>query len=181
MSLLGLRRMPPAAPAPRVEHTPASSPDGAGSGQGGLGHVLVYNPPDAPAPGYRRGWTLAARPAGPRDWSTSLAGHGAGLHTGPRVAKAVAVRVLAERGVAVDGWADHPDVEGRGLVMFTTRAPHEHQPASAAHTAATASRLPSARVDPGLPGGPPAAPDAPPADTQSAARSGRRRETTGKD
>ena len=69
-----------------------------------------------------------------RDWSTSLARHGAGAHTGPRVAKAVALRVLTERGVAVDGWADHADLEGRGLDIFTTRAPHDHRPESAAKT-----------------------------------------------
>jgi hypothetical protein len=87
-----------------------------------VGYVLVYNRADAPAPGYRRGWTLHAWPAGPRDWSASLAGHGAGEHTGPRAAKAVAVRVLAGRGVTVDSWADRTDVEDRGVVMFTAQA-----------------------------------------------------------
>jgi hypothetical protein len=123
--LLGLDRLIPPARGHRSEPTTRGT-----AGDREAGYVLVYNPPDAPAPGHRRGWTLHARPARPRDWSTSLAGHGAGIHTGPRAAKAVAVRVLADRGVAVSGWADRPDVTSPGIVMFTARTRSGHRPAS---------------------------------------------------
>lgn len=118
MSLLDLHKLIPLAREHRAgpTTTAAEGDDGRAAG-----YVLVYNPPDEPAPGHRRGWTLHARPARPRDWSAPLAGHGAGVHTGPRAAKAVAVRVLADRGVAVSGWAELADPEGRGIVMFTAR------------------------------------------------------------
>jgi hypothetical protein len=51
------------------------------------------------------GWTLSAL-RGPRcSWSMSLAGRGAAATAPPRVAKAVALRVLAEQGVPVVAWA----------------------------------------------------------------------------
>jgi hypothetical protein len=51
------------------------------------------------------GWTLSAL-RGPRcTWSMPLAGRGAAATAPPRVAKAVALRVLAEQGVPVVAWA----------------------------------------------------------------------------
>jgi hypothetical protein len=86
------------------------------------GYVLVYNPPDQRAPGYGQGWTLTAWPPRPRTRATSLAERGAGMHAGPRVAKAVAVRVLAEHGVPVAGWCDPASGEAPGeLTMFRAR------------------------------------------------------------
>lgn len=117
MSLLGLRRLPP----DEGEHRAGAVGSGGSGVEGGLGYVLVYNPPDAPAPGHHRGWSLTAWPAGPRAWSTRLAAHGAGEHAGPRVAKAVAVRILGEHGVTVGGWADRAGAGG-GLTMFSARS-----------------------------------------------------------
>lgn len=58
----------------------------------------------------------------PRPRAVSLAARGAGAHAGPRVAKAVAVRVLAHRGVPVAGWCDPAPVEEPdGLTMFRAR------------------------------------------------------------
>src|SRR4051794_9406009 len=56
------------------------------------------------AGGYGVGWTLTAYHQGRWCWSTSLASRGAADSASARVAQAVAVRVLAEQGVAVHGW-----------------------------------------------------------------------------
>lgn len=97
-------------------------PRGPGPGEAGEGYVLVYNPPDQPAPGHGQGWTLTTWQPGPRPRAVSLAARGAGAHAGPRVAKAVAVRVLAEHGVPVAGWCDPaPGDEFGGLTMFRAR------------------------------------------------------------
>lgn len=67
-------------------------------------YLLLFNDPDQPAAGYGLGWSLAAWEGSEPRWSTSLTGRGAGAHTGPRLAQAAAVRVLAEHGVPVAGW-----------------------------------------------------------------------------
>jgi len=56
------------------------------------------------AGGYGVGWTLTAYDQGRWCWSMSLASRGAAVSARARVAQAVAVRVLAEQGVAVHGW-----------------------------------------------------------------------------
>jgi hypothetical protein len=45
--------------------------------------------------------------------STGLAAHGAGPYATPRVAQAVAVRVLTERGWTVEGWTPEADPDQR--------------------------------------------------------------------
>lgn len=50
------------------------------------------------------GWSLMAGQGAAWWWAASLAGHGAGGTAGAREAKAVALRVLAERGVVVLAW-----------------------------------------------------------------------------
>jgi hypothetical protein len=75
-------------------------------------YLLIYNPPEGPdVPGSPEvslagGWTLLARRDTGWGWSRSLAAHGASAHAPARVAKAVAVRVLASFGVAVEGWTN---------------------------------------------------------------------------
>lgn len=81
-------------------------------------YLLVHNPPETPAAGYGRGWTLVASHASTPCWSVSLAAHGADTHAGPRVAKAVAMRVLADHGVWVEGWCDGDSAEP---AMFRAR------------------------------------------------------------
>lgn len=61
-------------------------------------HALLHSRAD--------GWALISRDHGPHFRWTSLAGRGAGPATAPRVAQAVAVRVLAEQGVVVQGWSE---------------------------------------------------------------------------
>ena len=67
-------------------------------------YVLTYNDPAAPAAGYAVGWTLSAWTGRTSRWSAGLAAHGAGALTGPRHAKAVALRALRERGVPIESW-----------------------------------------------------------------------------
>lgn len=68
------------------------------------GHVLVFHPPTEPRDEHGIGWVLEAYRDGARCWSANLAARGAGVEAGPRVAQAVAVRVLADQGVEVGGW-----------------------------------------------------------------------------
>jgi hypothetical protein len=67
-------------------------------------YQLIYNDPEDPDTEYPLGWTLTAWRGRDRCWSAALAAHGAGALTGPRLAKAVVVRALCDRGVAVRGW-----------------------------------------------------------------------------
>lgn len=97
--------------------------------------LLVFNDPATPAPGYGLGWTLTAWLGGRRAWALPLAGRGAGAGANGRIAQAVAVRVLSERGVFVAGWntarlhgADHDGEDGAGsgiaaLGAFRARLP----------------------------------------------------------
>jgi hypothetical protein len=74
-------------------------------------YMLVHNSTQIPIAGNGQGWTLIARYDG-WCWSTALAARGAGAHAAVRVAQAVAVRVLAEQGVAVTSWSIvAPDTE----------------------------------------------------------------------
>lgn len=69
-------------------------------------HLLIYSNPMA-APGvYGQGWTLVAWQGTERRWSVALDSHGAGDRAETRVAKAVAVRVLGDRGIRVERWSD---------------------------------------------------------------------------
>ncbi len=99
------------APVPRIEHAPA--------------YTLVYNDPAHPVVGYGVGWALIARYDTKWEWGTSLAGRGAGALAPARVAQAVAVRVLAEQGVRVEGWADtspeQPEAHPGGVAGFRAR------------------------------------------------------------
>ncbi len=69
-------------------------------------YLLVYNDPEEPTGRYGMGWTLIACHDELWDWSTALAARGAGAHATTCVAKAVAVRVLSEQGIAVQGWSE---------------------------------------------------------------------------
>jgi hypothetical protein len=77
-----------------------------------VAYLLIYNPPEGPdVPSSPEvplagGWTLLARRDTGWGWSRSLAAHGASAHAPARVAKAVAVRVLASFGVTVEGWTN---------------------------------------------------------------------------
>lgn len=71
-----------------------------------MGYLLVFNPPDDAADTHGLGWSLVTYRRGNRCGSLNLAAHGANATAGPRVGKAVAVRVLADQGIAVRGWRE---------------------------------------------------------------------------
>jgi hypothetical protein len=96
----------PRGPAARPGLQPISMVGDAEDGPN-LSPLVVFNDPEAPHPSCPRGWSLlSAGDDNPRVVEP-LDCRGAGHLAGPRVAKAVAVRVLAERGVRVQRW--HPD------------------------------------------------------------------------
>lgn len=110
-------------------------------------YLLVYHGPEGPTGLYGMGWTLIACHDDLWNWSTALAARGAGAHATARVAKAVAVRVLTEQGVTVQGWSDaEPDaaepseVAGDGAV-FRAQVPPPRvaaDPSAATPTGGTA-------------------------------------------
>jgi hypothetical protein len=69
------------------------------------------------------GWSLHCRRGGRVLRSIPLAPRGAAPRVRPAVAQAVAVRVLAERGVFVSGW-NQADDGVRDVVRFVARRPH---------------------------------------------------------
>ena len=71
-----------------------------------VSYLLVFDPPADTSGRHGRGWTLVSYRLGLRCGSVALDAHGAGANASPRVAKAVAVRVLARQGVATRGWHD---------------------------------------------------------------------------
>ncbi len=75
---------------------------------------------EGPAP--LEGWSLHCRREGRVVRSIPLAPRGAAPRVRPAVAQAVAVRVLAERGVFVSGW-NQADDEARDVVRFVARRP----------------------------------------------------------
>jgi len=85
-------------------------------------YLLTHEAPCDPAEGYRLGWTLSAHYEGPWCWSTSLAPRGAAPSAGAHVAQAVAVRVLTEQGIAVQGWSVDSDDDQSNPTRF--RAVH---------------------------------------------------------
>jgi hypothetical protein len=72
-------------------------------------YVLTYDDPEAPTGDHPAGWTLHAWHADVACWSAALSAHGAGVLAGPRQAKAVVVRTLSDRGIAVEGWETGSD------------------------------------------------------------------------
>ena len=95
--------------------------------------MLVHDPTEAPVAGNGLGWTLIARHDG-WCWSAALAARGAGAHAAAGIAQAVAVRVLAEQGVAVTGWSiSTPGTETSRLspapAAFRARLSTPHAPA----------------------------------------------------
>jgi hypothetical protein len=103
-------------------------------------YVLVGNDPDNPATGYPGGWTLSAHHDTGWSWSTALAARGAGAHASPRVAQAVAVRVLSEHGVTVGGWsASEPPDPSAHPVSFRARL--DPAPPAGAGAAPSSPRL----------------------------------------
>ena len=68
--------------------------------------LLIYNDPEAPSDTYGLGWTLTAWRGAELQWSVALEAHGVGLLAEARVAKAVAARVLLDRGVRVEDWSE---------------------------------------------------------------------------
>lgn len=149
MSLLG--RMGSVVPDPIDAGPPAEAAANTGGheprGSDAL-HLLIYNDPADPAGPYGQGWTLVAWQGTERRWSIALAAHGANGVAEARVAKAVAVRVLNDRGVRVEGWSDgfvsglpmHRAVLEEGLVRQAERD-------SISAPSVPAPRGPSARLD----------------------------------
>jgi hypothetical protein len=101
--------------------------------------ALVYYDPDVPGAGCPVGWTLTARYDTGWCWSTSLAARGAGAHATTRVAQAVAVRVLTEQGVAVEGWAD-PDPDPASHDQTAGRVSFRARPGRTAPSASSLGR-----------------------------------------
>jgi hypothetical protein len=105
---------------------PDSARDADGAPTAPAVYTLVYENSDALGTGCPVGWMLSARYDTGWCWSTSLDARGAGAHAAVRVAQAVAVRVLTEQGVAVEGWADPErgdasDDQPAGRVSFRAR------------------------------------------------------------
>jgi hypothetical protein len=108
-------------PTPRLRPDADSAP---GRQPGPAVYALVYHDPDALGAGLPGGWTLTARYNTGWCWSVSLAARGAGTRAAALVAQAVAMRILTEQGVAIEGWAgpEHEsDDQESGLVSFGAR------------------------------------------------------------
>ena len=68
--------------------------------------LLIYNDPEAPCGTSGLGWTLTACRGAELQWSVALEAHGVGLLAEPRLAKAIAARVLIDRDVRVEDWSE---------------------------------------------------------------------------
>lgn len=77
----------------------------AGEGPASTGSVGTSEPCYLLTQGSDGGWALVARQDAMRFRIRPLAPHGAATHVRARVAQAVAVRLLADRGVVVQGWS----------------------------------------------------------------------------
>ena len=140
MSLIDLPKVEPVeldqSPAPHH----ASDAEGSAAPRPAAVYVLVGNDPADPATRYPDGWTLSAHHDTGWSWSTGLAARGAGAHASPRVAQAVAVRVLSEHGVTVGGWsASEPPDRSAHPVSF--RAWLDPSPPAGSGTAPSSPRL----------------------------------------
>ena len=107
-----------------------------GSGDG-FPTATVTRPAETSARGITEarvgGWALLALHGQRRRWSMPLLGRGAAITAPPRVAQAVAVRVLADLGVRVRAWhgvgnADQPLYEAE---LEVPPEPHPPRPATA--------------------------------------------------
>ena len=67
---------------------------------------MIYNDPATPSGADCLGWTLTAWRGADLQWSVALDAHGASPLAEARVAKEIAVRVLLDRGVRVEDWAE---------------------------------------------------------------------------
>jgi hypothetical protein len=89
-----------------------------------VGYLLLHtgDEPLAPAASIRRhagpGWTVMATHANRWSWTIRLDAHGAAHDAPARVAQAVAVRVLAEHDIDVEGWRPD-DAPGTAYVAVT--------------------------------------------------------------
>ncbi len=94
-----------------------------------VSYVLVHSgsdpagssAPTPPVPGLGLcgpGWTVLAAHGSRWSWSIRLDAHGAAFAATPRVAQAVAVRVLSVHGIDVLGW-NPADPEARAYVAVT--------------------------------------------------------------
>lgn len=103
--------------APQSRATPGLQVDPSGSM---TAYRLVYSPSEEAIGGFGIGWTLVGSSTGGWRRTMALAARGAGAQARPRVAKAVAVRVLAQQGVAVEAWADDrsADEQPAGQMVF---------------------------------------------------------------
>lgn len=91
-----------------------SGPGGDGGGGDGAVYLLVWGQDS----GVGAGWALETWHGHRRGRSTGLACRGAAPGAGPRVAQAVAVRVLAEQGVAVQGWGPGGGEQGQVFLAW---------------------------------------------------------------
>jgi hypothetical protein len=95
-------------------------------------YLLLYNDPATPTADYAVGWSLSAWTGSVPCWCAALTAHGAGALTGPRHAKAVALRALRDRGVPIERWTTvtHPDLSAFRAVLEDTelRGPEAHTP-----------------------------------------------------
>ena len=72
------------------------------------------------------GWSVLAAHGSRWSWSIGLDAHGAAFGAPPPVAQAVAVRVLADHAIRIEGW-DPPDPDARAYVALTWAADAERE------------------------------------------------------
>jgi hypothetical protein len=90
----------------------------------GVTYLLVHSGDD-PEGSMRRhgpGWTVLATHADRWSWTIRLDAHGAAHDAPARVAQAVAVRVLADHAIDIEGWGP-ADPPGTAYVAVTTLHP----------------------------------------------------------
>jgi hypothetical protein len=99
----------------------------------GVTYLLVHtgDDPVAPVEMHRHagpGWTVLATHASRWSWTIRLDAHGAAHDAPARVAQAVAVRVLAEHAIGVEGWGP-ADPPGTAYVAVTAPqlVPRQHR------------------------------------------------------
>ena len=95
--------------------------------------LLIYNDPGQPSAPGGAGWLLVTAVGTGRPATVTLAPHGADRFTGPRTAKVVATRVLAEYGHEVADWLDRSTAPPvfRAVLLPGSGAPLPQDPPAA--------------------------------------------------
>jgi hypothetical protein len=112
--------------------------------------LLIYNDPRQPSTQGGAGWLLVTAVGTARPATVALAPHGADRFTGPRTAKVVAGRVLAEYGHEVTGWHDRSTAPPvfRAVLLPGTGASLPQDPPAAAATEVDTAEADASEVPP---------------------------------